>query len=352
MRVLAVSITVGLLGAVTACGGSGTSLSSSGASSTGDSSSGAETSGASPSAGGSAGGSTAGAGTSGATSPGASASGASPGGSSGSPASGSPTLVGTWLAVDGPTSVELVLSSDGTYQVTVLVLTSTVTGDELVEKGNFVVSGATITFTPTSLTCPGALTPSTDLYVFNGGGLVTTAPGGTSTTYLRTTAPPIGTGLTLVVGCGSPWMPEPVNGSDPSPGAPVAEPSIFGNWLNTNNAGNVQAEWTLNANGTYQATILIKTSTVTGDELIQTGTFVLDGGNITFTPAEESCSGPVPIAADTYAFNGAGIDINGSGTTTTFLATTTTPAQLGAGLTLVIGCGSPWMPVPVAPVSN
>jgi hypothetical protein len=288
------------------------------------------------------------------------------GGSSGSGAPcgspNSPSLFRNWLVTNAAGNVfnELTLNPDGTYQITILITTSTVTGDEYIQKGTFALNGGTITLTPTEASCPTALIPSSLTYDFDGAALSVTDSSGTKTNYAATSsAVPGPAGLTLVVGCslsqGAPWMPEPMTGSPPT-GSPVVQPSVFGNWLITNAAGNVFNELTLNPDGTYQITILITTSTVTGDEYIQKGCFALNGAAITFTATEASCPKPVPIYSDAYGFNGAGLGVVDSAGTGTVYLRTGSAVPGPAGLTLVIGCSlttpGPWMPEPLAPVSN
>jgi len=270
------------------------------------------------------------------------------------PQTGQPTVFGSWLLANGATSEVLTLNDDGTYEIDIIVSTSTVTGDEYVQQGNFALNGANITFTPTQASCPTALTPSTDTYAFDAQYLVLTNSSG-SATYAATDASSFGNGLSLVVGCspsGQGWTPEPLTGSPPSAGNPGAEPTLYGNWLAT--SGTTSVEVMLNSDGTYEIDLLITTSAVTGDEYVQQGTFVLNGADITFTPTEASCPGSVPVFADGYLFNGAGlVTTSSSGTTTGYAPTGSTP--LGQGLTLVVGCSQdngPWTPQPLAPVTN
>jgi hypothetical protein len=249
--------------------------------------------------------------------------------------------------------VQLVLNQDGTFAFTLLVKTSTVTADEYLQKGTFALSGGNITFTPTEASCNTPLTPSVDGYVFNGQGLQTTDSNNQKTNYVKTSPQDIGAGLTLVVGCGNPWTPVAVSGTAPAPGAaPIVQPSLTGTYAVT--VAPTTTQIVLNADGTYQLTQLVATSTVTGDEYIEKGLYVTSGADITFTPQQASCPVKKPITMDAYAINGVLIALI-TPTTGIGLARTA-PTQLGAGLTLVVGCspspGSPFMPEPVAPVSN
>jgi hypothetical protein len=147
------------------------------------------------------------------------------------------------------------LNPDGTYQTTTLIVTSTVTGDEEIQKGTFALNGAIIAFTPTEASCAAVGTPGLFSYAFNGTNIELTDTSGTQTTFARTaSAAPGPPGLTLVVGCGTPFAPEPMTGSAPT-GSDVVGPSVFGSYVSVNSARTVYAEVTLNPDLTYQYTM-------------------------------------------------------------------------------------------------
>ena len=271
---------------------------------------------------------------------------------------GAAAATGTNLSVfdnfvytNGQTSIQLTLKADGTYQLIVLVSTSTVTADEEVEEGTFVLSGAMISFTPTERSCATALTPSTDDYLVNSAGFALISSSGTIT-FVR--SPPLATtGLTLVVGCGSPFMPVTTTGAAPVPASPGQSPSLYGNWLYTNSNG-VEAELTLNDDMTYEVEILISTSTVTANEYIENGVFAYKGPTLTLTPMQTSCPVAAPPKPYGFAFDEAGLILTDlSGNSTTYGSTTM--SDPAANLTTVVGCSinnGPWMPEPIAPVTN
>jgi hypothetical protein len=273
---------------------------------------------------------------------------------------GGPDIFGTWITANSAKTVwtELTLSTNGTYTLTVLVPTSSVTGDEYVQQGNFKLAGATLTLTPTEQTCPTALTPSTFTYAVDASLLVLVDSSDNTTVYGATGAQ-LGAGLTLVVGCsptsGAAWTPEPTNGAAPSPSNPGDNPSPYGNWLNASSSSTTSTLLTLDDDGTYVFTLLVTTSTQTGDEYVQKGTFVLAGDDLILTPTEASCPGAIPVATDTYAINAAGLSTtDSSGTQTGYIPTPMT--SLGGDLTLIVGCsptsGAAWTPEPIAAVTN
>jgi hypothetical protein len=273
-------------------------------------------------------------------------------------ADGSPNIFGSWVTANsgGTVESELTLNMDGTYKFIVLVPTSSVTGDELTQEGTFTLSGAHLTLTPTEQTCPGALTPSTYTYAVDASLLVLIDSSG-NTVYYGATDAVIGSALTtLIVGCSvnsGPWMPEPTSGSAPTPADPGANPTPYGNWLNVTNG--TTTLFTLNSDGTYALTALAATSTETGDEYIQKGTFVLEGADIIFTPQQASCPGNLPVSIDTYGINASGLSTTDAGGNQVGYEPTTM-TSLGQNLTtIVVGCsvnGGAWMPEPVASVGN
>lgn len=271
---------------------------------------------------------------------------------------GAPNVFGSWVATssNGTVRTELTLDTDGTYKLIVLAPTSSVTGDELTQEGTFTLSGAALTLTPTEQTCPGALTPATYTYAVNGEFLVLIDSSANDTVYVATDKV-IGSALTtLVVGCsmsGGPWSPQPTNGSAPTPADPGSNPTPYGSYVNVTNGTSELV--TLNSDDTYQITVLVPTSSETGDEYIQKGTFTLDGAALTFTPQQASCPKNEPVAHDTYGINAAGLSVtDSSGNQVDYTRTTMT--SLGQDLTtLVVGCsqnGGAWMPEPIASVGN
>jgi hypothetical protein len=345
----AVTILMTALAAV-ACGSSGGSSSSE--------EGGSGSSGGGASSGASSGGTgSGGTGSSGAAGAGAGSDASAGGATNNALSDGAPNLFGIWLTANAAktTFSELTLNSNGTYELDVLVTTSSVTGDEYTQQGNFTVNGAQITLAPTEASCPGPLNPSTYSYAVDAAVLVLIDASSDSSAWAATTSR-LGAGLSLVVGCsvsGAPWSPEPTVGSPPVASDPGTNPTPYGRWLDVASAS-ASSLLTLNSDGTYEYDLLFTTSTQTGDEYVQKGTFVLNGADLVLTPTEASCPGRVPVGTNSYGINGVALSTtDASGTQANYAATTTT--ALGNGLTLVVGCSQnngPWMPEPVAPVAN
>ncbi len=261
-------------------------------------------------------------------------------------------MFGVWqLALNNGTAIlELILNSNGTYQYTLRVLTSTVTADQLVEQGSFTINDTTLSFTPTERSCNDALTPTTDGYAFDEDVLVLGLPTGNAT-FTRASSPLSSEGLTLVVGCGTPFAPVAMQGHAPTPANPGDSPTPFGTWLTTD-ANGISVQIILNEDYSYRISILIPTSTVTANEYIQTGAFLLSGTLIVFVPSKASCPVKTPAFANGYVFNRVAlVTQDNTGKVTGLLRTA--PSSLGEGLTLVIGCSinnGPWMPSPLAAV--
>jgi hypothetical protein len=284
--------------------------------------------------------------------------GGAPGGAAGAGGSAAAStdlsVFGSWIytSSNGQAVVALTLNPDGTYQVLTIGYTSTVSADETVEEGTFVLqSGGKIAFTPTEHTCATPLTPSTDTYAVDGGALVLVVSG--NAVWFARAPVPSTSGLTLVVGCGTPFAPAAMTGSEPVAGDPGSSPSLFGTWVVSNST--LSLELTLNQDLTYEFLLVVPTSTVTADEYIQHGTFAYAGTTIVFTPTEESCPTVPPPASYTFIFNDLNftwVDSSGTSTTFTRMASTT---DIGAAYTLVVGCSinnGPWMPEPITPATN
>src|SRR5579863_2553351 len=197
MRILAFAALIAIAGCSGSSGGPSGGSSSSGGitSSSSSSSSGGSTASSSSSSGGSANASS-------------SSGGASSGSSSASPTGGGPTaLDGTWLFTSGAISVEFTFEANGTYQLTILAVTSSATANETIQKGTFTATSNTITWTPQEETCPGVQAISSDTYLFvNTGGtqyLVATNSSGNSSSFKQVSddAAALGSGLTIVLGC-------------------------------------------------------------------------------------------------------------------------------------------------------
>jgi len=249
-------------------------------------------------------------------------------------------------------SVQFVINADGTYTLTVLDTTSAVTANETLETGTWVQSGGYLIFTPVKASCPASLPIGNSTYSFNGTDLVLD-----DIVYASTAPETLGSGLTLVVGCtiagtftASPLAPVATTGTPIGTGT-VGEPSIYGTWLDTVTPDGItyNLQTVLNSDCTYQLTVFNETSNATGNETIETGTFALNGANITFTELKATCPGNVTVGTTDYFFNGDQLL-----TGTVLYTTEPTTATLGAGLTLVVGCSvnsGPFTPYSLAPLT-
>jgi hypothetical protein len=124
-----------------------------------------------------------------------------------------PTPYGSWVVAnsDDTVAVQVLLNSDLTYEISLLIVTSTVSADEYTQKGTFVISGTNLVFTPTEASCPGNVPVFTNGYVYDQDLLVLQNPTTGNTTTLATDPTlMLGQGLTVVLGCSldnGPWMP-------------------------------------------------------------------------------------------------------------------------------------------------
>jgi hypothetical protein len=100
---------------------------------------------------------------------------------SSSSSGGPPNLYQTWAYVDsaGTAGAGATFTSDGTYELQILELTSSNSGDDQVEIGTFTTSGSTLTLTPKQSTCAGPDAVYSMGYSFSGGNLVLALPSGT-----------------------------------------------------------------------------------------------------------------------------------------------------------------------------
>jgi hypothetical protein len=81
-------------------------------------------------------------------------------------------------------------------------------------------------------------------------------------------------------------------------------PSLDGTWYYVNASGTAGAGATFKGDGTYLLQELVLTSSSTGNDQMETGTFVDSSGTLTLTPKQWSCPGPDAIYKLSYSFNG------------------------------------------------
>ena len=145
--------------------------------------------------------------------------------SSGGAGNSPPSLYNTWIytAANGVNGAGLTLKSDGTYENQALELTSSTSGNDQVEIGTFVISGASITFTPKKWSCPEPSDPPyTVSFEQSGNSLTISYSSGVIVFSIDTS--PAATNFSLSTGCFSQsgtFTPSPIVdvGSCAAPGA-------------------------------------------------------------------------------------------------------------------------------------
>jgi hypothetical protein len=124
----------------------------------------------------------------------------------------------------------------------------------------------------------------------------------------------------------------------------------MGKWLYAGSSAGIGLEF--DTNYTYKAQLLQETSTTTGNDQAEVGTFAVTDTAITFTPQQSTCPGPVPVYADNYTFNGDSLVLAYSTGGMAFSRNTTPPAT---NAIITFGCfqsdGS-FVTSPLAAVSN
>lgn len=104
---------------------------------------------------------------------------------------------------------------------------------------------------------------------------------------------------------------------------------------------------------TYVSQQIELTSTASGDDEIETGSYVATETQITATPGAWSCPGPDPVGLIGYSFTAAGNLEIATPSGTTILSRDTAPASSNTALTY--GCIQPdgsFAAAPLAPVAN
>jgi hypothetical protein len=130
-------------------------------------------------------------------------------------------------------------------------------------------------------------------------------------------------------------------------------PSLYGTWYYADSAG-AGVGLTFNQSGTYVAQELALTSSTSGDDQAEKGTFTVSGSTITLTPTEWSCPGPDPIYKLTYSFQGSDLAVSQPSGAAVLQPDTQPPSSVA----ITFGCftngdsGEIFTPEPLAPVSN
>lgn len=98
--------------------------------------------------------------------------------SSGGGSSSPPSIYGTWASSDGSSGAGLSLQKDGTYSLMRGNETSATSADMQITMGTFTAAGSTLTFHPTSSSCPGPVPVESATYSFDGPNLDLVIPQG------------------------------------------------------------------------------------------------------------------------------------------------------------------------------
>lgn len=123
-----------------------------------------------------------------------------------------PAPYGSWVVANSENTlfVQVLLNSDGSYEIALLIVTSTVSADEYIQKGTFTINGPALVFTPTEASCPGNVPVFSNNYYFDQDVLVLQDPSGKSTGFVTDPTLMLGQGLNIVLGCSvdnGPWTP-------------------------------------------------------------------------------------------------------------------------------------------------
>jgi len=111
-------------------------------------------------------------------------------------------LVGTWFATTNAAQTRglgLTFTSDGTFVVQDILVTSNTTAQDEIEKGTYSVSGKTLLFHPTQYSCPQADPPYSFEYTISGSTLTLIDPAAVIS-LAKDTTPPTG-GSVIAIGC-------------------------------------------------------------------------------------------------------------------------------------------------------
>jgi len=141
------------------------------------------------------------------------------------------------------------------------------------------------------------------------------------------------------------------NGDDDDSGPTSTDNSLVHVWDYSSANGESGLGVTFNADGTYKAVVLELTSSASANAQEETGTYVVQGSDIVFTPEESSCSGPDAPSTIPYVLSGTSLTLTYP--TGVFIL------QVDTGTTsneaYQIGCfdsSGDFTPTPLAPVSD
>jgi hypothetical protein len=143
--------------------------------------------------------------------------------------------------------------------------------------------------------------------------------------------------LLVVASCGG--------GSNPTP-----QERLIGKWLYSGASAGIGLEF--DPNDAYSAQVLQLTSSTTGNDEVETGTFAATDTEIAFTPQKSTCPGPVSVYTLTYHFNEDSLGVLYSTGAMVFSRNTDPPSS---NAIVTFGCfqsGGSFVPAPLAAVSN
>ena len=148
------------------------------------------------------------------------------------------------------------------------------------------------------------------------------------------------------------WMIAAVLASACSSGSGGGSPSLDGKWEYIDSAGTAGDGVTFNSDGTYVLQVLQLTSSTSGNDEVEKGTFTVSGNTITATPKEWSCPGPDTVSTMTYSFQGSSLALALPSGILILQPNTSPPAT---NASIVIGCfdsSGNFKPEPLASVTN
>jgi hypothetical protein len=132
-------------------------------------------------------------------------------------------------------------------------------------------------------------------------------------------------------------------------------PSLYGNWSFENPDGVTGIGLDLSPDDTYVFLLIAVTSSGQGSGRAnvesETGTFVVAGSKITFTPKQWTCPGPDPVYVLSYTFDGQNL-VMGSPSGLTSLAPNGPSSGGTIGLTYGCFTAGVFTPSQLAPVTN
>jgi hypothetical protein len=129
-------------------------------------------------------------------------------------------------------------------------------------------------------------------------------------------------------------------------------PSLYRNWIDEPAIGTLGVALEVKIDGSYVITNLTLTSQTAANAIVESGTLIVSGSTITFTPKEWSCRGPRPAWSAPFSFQDGELLVTQP---TYVLKLQPTNATATTSFALTIGCtdnSGNFTPEALAPVSN